>query len=452
MLKLVASLALLLIAVASARGQCPGCPSVAKCPSVQVEEEHCHWLEVTGLVPGGVAEKAGVKPGDVLYSYGGRTVGCMADLGRAKEAATAESVDVVFRRAGGGVRLRLARAQQLGVYLNEWQKDVVPDKDARIIRGVAELSWATGKENSFMAALEAVLRQQGVDVSYAMLCGASGAAFRLHFFDTWCPSSADPSCGFDATRPALAACGYSADALRIATDGKNRGQMLARVRKSIDAGVPVLAFGLNENPEWGVITGYQKQGEEMFVRTYFDTRKNYDLAQGLPRLVVIPRRTGRAPATVASMRRSFAIAAENLATEKYGEYYSGLAAFDRWQTRLLGDDFTGLDSAGFSNVVQANYWMFSRLVSDRRTGLEYLVRVKQQLPKHAGLIDQLVELYTAELELLAPFEDKLPRPGSATKPEDWSQAMRAEQAAILAQAQELELKVLPLWQELAAAK
>lgn len=452
MLKSVVAAVVLLCSLVPARGQCPGCPRRAGCPNMPDEEEHCHWLEVTTVIPGGAAERAGVRPGDVLASYAGRTVGCMADFGRSRAAVTAESVDVVFQRGAVQTRLRAARNEPLGVYLKEWQKDVLPDKDAKIIRGVNELTWASGKTNTFMAALEAALKQQGADIDYAFLCGVSGAAFRLHFFDTWCPSSVDPGCGYDATRPALSAAGYTADWLRVSSDGKNKPQLLARIRKSINAGVPVLAIELIDSPEWGVITGYQQNGDQLFVRTFFDKRKNYDLAQKLPWLVAIPRRAGSAPAPAVSMRGSFAIAAENLAAEKYGEYYSGLAAFDKWQMRLLGDDFAGLDSAAFSNVVQTNYLIFSRLISDRRTGIEYLRLVAAAFPGQAALIDELVQLYAAEVELLAPFEEKLPRPGTTTEPGDWTQAMRTEQAAVLAQAQELETRALPLWQSLAAAR
>ncbi|MEO0086247.1 MAG: PDZ domain-containing protein [candidate division WOR-3 bacterium] len=441
-----------LVVAAPVQAQCPGCPGRAGCQEMPAEEEHCHWLEVTGLVPGGIAEQAGVRPGDVLFSYGGRTVGCMTDFGRAREAVTTDSVDVVFRRGAVETRLRVARGQQLGVYLNEWQKDIVPDANARVIRGVRELTWASGKANTFMAALEVVLKQQGVDADYDFLCGVSGAAFRLHFFDTWCPSSPDPTCGYDAAKPALAACGYEATWLRLSSDGKNKPQILERVRRSINAGMPVLAIDLIELPEWGVIAGYQKNGEELFVRTYFDGRKNYDLAQKFPPVVVIPRRAGRSPTPAASMSRSFVIVAENLTTEKYGEYYSGLAAFDKWQTRLLNDDFAGLDSARFSDVILANYWTFSRLVSDRRTGLEYLTRVKKELPRHAAALNRLAELYAAEVELLAPLEEKLPSPGSAARPEDWPQELRQAQAEALAQAQQLELEALSLWQALADAR
>ncbi len=443
---------ILLVAVTSVDaqncGSCAGCPASTRV-LLRTEAEHCHWLEVASVAPDGPAARAGVEPGDVLVSYAGSTVGCLADLNRARDAAKTESVTVSFRRKEKLLNFILPRGK-LGIYFNEWQQDLVADKDAKVITGVPALGWHENKSNSFMGALEAVLRQQGVEGDYAYVCGVSGAAFRTHFFDTWCPSSPDPTCGFDAASEALAAVGLKATWLHVSSDGKNKPQIVAAIKKSIDAGMPVLALDLRNLPEWGVITGYQKNGQEFFCRTCFDNRKGYELAEKFPSAVAILAKLARTRAAKEGVRRSFRTVVQNLTTKKYGEYYSGLAAFDKWVERLRTDDFTKLDSVQLSNVVQANYWIYDRVVTDRQTGLAYLDRVAEDMPELEPRMADLTALYVQEIEALNLLRAELPCPGSVTRTEHWPRETRDRQAAALATAREFEEQALAIWQELAA--
>jgi len=248
----------------------------AGCPNRQAEAEPCHWLEVTGVVPDGPAAQAGIRIGDALVNYDGKPMGCRTELAAAQAAVQVDSVVATFRHGNKELSFVLPKGK-LGIYFAEWQNDVPPDSDAKLIGGVPNLSW--NEMNSFMGALEAIGHKLGDHVDYAFLCGVSGAAFRTHFFDTWCPSSPDPSVGYDAGAVTLKARGLSATWLHVSSDGKNKPQILTAIRKSIDAGMPVLAIDLVEMPEWGVIIGYQKNGEELLCRTYFDKHKFFEVAQ-----------------------------------------------------------------------------------------------------------------------------------------------------------------------------
>jgi len=422
---------------------CPGCPNSG------AESEPCHWLEVTGLVPDGPAAKAGIRIGDALASYDGKPMGCRAELNAAQAAVKVDSVVASFRRGNKLLNFVLPKGK-LGIYVKEWMNDVPPDSDARLIAGVPTLSW--DRMNSFMGALEAVGHKLGDHVGYAFLCGASGAAFRTHFFDTWCPSSPDATCGYDAGTAILKARGLDATWLHVSSDGKNKPQILQAIRKSIDGGMPVLAIDLIEVPEWGVIIGYQKNGEELLCRTYFDKRKGFDAAQKFPFAVAILKREGKVPEQEALMKQGFGIVAENLATEKYGEYFSGLAAFDKWMARLQDDDFTKLDSARLSEVIQTNYWTCQRLIADRKTGIEYLDIVTQRMPGLESKVAGLKAIYQREVETLEPLLEELPCPGSVVPGWQWERADRDKQIAALVKARTFEEQTLPMWKELAATK
>ncbi len=452
---IVLTLPFLLLAHAGECASCGGCsgrldPTLGE-ETLLAEPEHCHWLEVTSVVEGGAAEALDVKPGDVIVSYNGSTVGCLDDLLRVKSKVKTDSIELVLRRGEEELTMNFP-AGQLGVYLHEWRNDIKPDPDAVIIDGIPPLTWSSGKTGTFMAALEAVVAQAGGNADYVFLSGVSGAAFRTHFHRDWCPSSPDPACGYEATKPALAACGYEATAHCVSTDGKNKPGILAAFMASVDSGIPVLAGDLIELPEWGIITGYQKQGEELFCRTFFDKRKGYELAQKFPFVSLVLTKTGTVPEPMHGYFMSFGIVAENLSEKQYDAYYSGLAAFDYWTEQLRTADFAAMDSMALSTAVQTNYWTFNRLVEDRKTGVEYLDRVAEALPHLKPSLDELTNLYNEEIETLGPVLEQLPCPGTCTKAEQWTQELKDLQIEALAKARAIEEKALPTWQQLAATE
>lgn len=421
----------------------------AGCANKTADAAPCHWLEVTGVVPDGPAAKAGIRVGDSLASYDGKPMGCREHLSAGQAAVQVDSVVVSFRRGNKLLNFVLPKGK-LGLYFAEWLNDVPSDSDAKLIGGVPNLSW--NEMSSFMGALQALGHKLGDHSGYAYLCGVSGAAFRTHFFDTWCPSSPDPTVGYDVGAAVLKARGLSATWLHVSSDGKNKPQILEAIRKSIDAGMPVLAIDLIEVPEWGIIIGYQKNGEELLCRTYFDKRKGFEVAQKFPFAVAILKREGKVPDEDASIKQGFSIVAENLTTPKYGEYFSGIAAFDKWMARLRDDDFTQLDSAKLWNVIQANYWIFQRLIADRKTGIEYLAIIAQRMPGLEPRTAAVAALYRKELEVLEPLLDQLPRPGSVVSGWQWSKADRDKEIAALVKARAFEEQTLPVWKGLASSK
>ncbi len=421
----------------------------AVCPNQQAGAAPCHWLEVTGVVPDGPGAQAGIRIGDALASYDGKAMGCRADLSAAQAAVQVDSLVATFRRGNKELSFVLPKGK-LGIYFAEWQNDLLPAPDAKMLVDVPNLSWA--QPNSFMGALEAVSHRLNDHIGYAFLCGVSGAAFRTQFFDTWCPSSVDATCGFDAGTEALSARGLDVRWLEVSTDGKNKPQIIDSIKKSIDAGMPVLAIDLIEAPEWGVIIGYQNNGEDLLCRTYFDKRKGFEVAQKFPFIVGILRRTGFVPDADSSVRLSFGLVARNLTTEKYGEYYSGLAAFDKWILRLKTDDLSKLDTTKLANVVMANHTILNRLVADRKTGLEYLDHVGTGRDDLKPPMANLTTFYQQEIDLLGPLVEKVPGPGSVEKAADWPQGLKDAEIAALERARALETQALPTWQGLAKVK
>jgi len=444
---LALSLPVLLLAHAGNCSQCGGC----KVLPTDIGPIHCHWLEVTGVEPGGQAANLDVRPGDIIHSYAGQTVGCLDDLRSAMAGVDSGPVEVVLMRGGNPVGLQF-EAGRLGVFLKEWRNDIVPDPDAVIIPDVPALGWHTGKQATALAALEAARWPLGDRAGYTFLMGCSGQAFRFQFHEEWCPSSPAAEVGAPTLERAFRTRGLTMDEYQLSTDGKNRPAILAPVIAAIDSGIPVLGCGLTDKWEWGVVYGYQRDGEDLFCRSYGDTRKKREIAHQFPWSVIIPRRTGK-PDELGAAYEGFPAVVTDLETEKYGRYFSGLAALREWANRLRTEDFTSRDSAGFSEVVQANYWSFARLVHDRETGVDYLEALAEHhLPHFEPMLDSLAGLYEEELALLRPFEERLPCPGTVTRPGEWTQEERDAQAGVVESALKQEEKALAVWRMLALAE
>lgn len=413
-----------------------------------VEATESAKLVVQKVVPQSPAERAGIEPGDVLLEYNGMPTHSVSDLLELKKVVKSDSVGLAIIRDGKRIALKLP-AGEMGVYLKELLPEIEYAKDAVLIEGIPKLDWSTGKSNSFLAAVEAIAHHLGVGKDYVYIYGVSGAAFRLHFHKNWCPSSPDPTCGYNSGQQALEALGLEYRLEHIAKDDTVEHHRLRKeVMASIDQGMPVIAIDLIKIPEWGIITGYQGSGEELVCRTYFDRREGYDMAEKFPWVLYLIDGKKHRSGDIDNYKKSFVIALENLTTPEYDEYASGLAAFDTWIEKLQTDDFSTMDDEKYTMVSTANAWTYERLIDDRDVAADYLERIAGELPQLTEKLQRLAELYHEESELLKPAEDVAVYEFNMKNRDDWSPKMREEAVSRLKKAQMKEEAALPIWREI----
>nr|HML47580.1 helix-turn-helix transcriptional regulator [Clostridia bacterium] len=127
-----------------------------------------------------------------------------------------------------------------------------------------------GMECSWAAALTAALQALGARTAYAEVMGVSGACYRLAFCSPgWDYSAVDGLVAYDYATPGFAAFGYTpAQYCRI--EKADRAEHRLRMMKEIRNNMPILGINLRVAPEWGVICGYAKAGEDLFCRTKYD--------------------------------------------------------------------------------------------------------------------------------------------------------------------------------------
>ncbi|MCL2445424.1 MAG: GyrI-like domain-containing protein [Oscillospiraceae bacterium] len=126
------------------------------------------------------------------------------------------------------------------------------------------LGWGKWQDNTYCGCIAAVTEVLGAPVSYETLMGVSGLCYRIGIKVNLDPSSEIPQNGDVWDDQISAAIGYEMYAIE---GERKRGK---RARGNLDTGRPVLGMGLFADPEWEILTGYDKTA--FFGRSYFHTQ------------------------------------------------------------------------------------------------------------------------------------------------------------------------------------
>lgn len=244
-----------------------------------------------------------------------------------------------------------------------------------ILHGVPKVSYFNEPPacTPYPACLHACLDYMGQDISYADLLAASGAAFRLMWNTTmWDGANVgilvmteDPS---EPLRRALNAAGYSMELLCRDQDDQDlyaqcggasdvrrggKDHFIAFVKREIDTGRPLIAFGIVGPPEPCVITGYRDGGETLMGWSFFQDMPEYqgcinkteegyfirsswyEHPETIALLAIGEKR--ECPGLRSLAKDTLAYAASIMVPRQVRDYAGGAAAFDTWAARLDDD-------------------------------------------------------------------------------------------------------------------
>jgi hypothetical protein len=236
--------------------------------------------------------------------------------------------------------------------------------------------------NTVFKSMAVALRSMGSAVSYEVLMGVSGAAFRLQLHERWCPSSPHPNCGFDCTAVALEA--LKCEAKTYACDAGDRSgtrRAIAAIVTSIDRGHPVLVC----SAETGLVVGYVREQDEnkLLTREPYSGRGDPPtVLEEWPWAFVVLSGLPRGPDGPALVR-SLGLAGELSRTRRTGEegkYACGFVAYESWIADLRDQaklaELRGPDEAALSN---ANAHIYYCLVDARECAAKYLRWIEEKL-------------------------------------------------------------------------
>lgn len=396
-------------------------------------------LKIVNFTEDSNLKAVGAQLGDIIITYNGEKVEDIKHLGELKEAVETSEVYVFIKRDEEEIEFTIPKGQ-IGVYLKEVVPEYKIDNDAVIIEGLGKLGWGIGMENSFLGAVYRMDEKFGQNIKYEDIVGLSGYGFRILFYDAWCPSSPDATCGKDVGIEILQKLGYKSEAYTLQSETaeedneeyvKTEDELREIIMKSIDEGWPVIALDLIEVPEWGLVTGYQKEGKEFFCRTYFDNTEGYEIAQKMP--WVIYTITDKQEVNIMpEYRNSLLLAEELYNTEKYDSYFSGIKAIEEWVKALKDEEhFTEADEEQLGMTLLTNWWIYYSLTEARNNAKGYLLNNKEKFEFDIELIDSLAVLYGSEVEILQNGFQYVSSPHTGKSPSEWNSEMRANQIETL---------------------
>jgi len=405
-------------------------------------------LKITGFVENSNLKNAGAQEGDILTHYNGIKIESLEQLRMIKDKVEQDTVEIVLKRGDEEIKTNLPKGM-LGAYLQEIMPEHPVDIDAKLISGIGQLGWGIGMENSFLGCITLLEEKYGSKLSYSDILGLSGYGFRFHFFKGFCPSSPDATCGRDVGGEVLKKLGYEfevyslSDTCKKCNDEKckEKEQLLDIIKKGIDQGFPVIAIDLIETAEWGIITGYQKNGKELFCRTYFDMTQGYEIAQKFPWVIYVIK--GNKPANLDNEYRKSLITAKELYNKKnYGAYENGLNGIKIWIKTLKDDKFfKSLDEKKLYETMHANWWIYYSLADARLTNSKYLITNKGKFGLDEKIIYNLTQLMEKESALLQSGFDCVPSIFDHKDASAWTSELRKNQAKVLSGFLKLEEQV-----------
>lgn len=322
------------------------------------------------------------------------------------------------------------------------QTPVTDKSREQIINGVGKLKWNDNRDNSFIGALTATAQAMGNKVTYDYVMGVSGASFKLTVID--CPSCEDATCGIDCSIPAAKALGYKMSSLFCDPKKPDEVEKARQaIVKSIDQGYPVLALDLAVCAEWGVISGYKNDGNELLCRTYFDQMEDYRKAEKWPWGLYFITVKQNPPSKKDNVLKSLEIAGQIARTEKSDGYFCGFAAYNEW-CRMLGDESWGkLSNDGKSSLLNLNAICYRILLDARKSAVTYLLSVKDELGLNCSKhLLKASDLYEKETKLLVNMRKQMIIPWEDKTKEPWSDKNRHAQIEVLKQSLELERKAV----------
>ncbi len=211
---------------------------------------------------------------------------------------------------------------------------------------------------------------------YDALLAASGMAFGLLWHKENCPSSFDLTQvnEHDETiRLAFKYVGYGCEIVEK-TDS-NFDEMKRLITTSIDAGLPVLAFGLIGPPECAIVCGYDGAGDTLFGWSHFQSREPADCEpngmfrkagwhEDIWKIVLCKAKKEPENDLREILRRGAAI----MAAERIGGLYAGAAAYDAWVNYVSDPAYAQMGD----DELRGKHWFHHVLVGNHAEARCYL--------------------------------------------------------------------------------
>jgi len=316
-----------------------------------------------------------------------------------------------------------------------------PKPGRKVLEGVPKVGYGFSgfsKCTTFGATLESVMNFLGKQVDYEYIMFTSGAAFRLTWRDGWSPGNSDilTMCEdpFEPIHRGMNAVGRGYT-IRMC-DGVDNFGVKARARKSayvtgvpvdeatakaeivssIEKGIPALAIGVIDVPEWCIVAGYDDRGDALLGWSYFQDNPQVkkdpngyfmkgDWFKDIQGYLLVGGKKAIPP-----MRQlcidALGFAVRVARTPLVNGDHSGLQAYVAWANQLANDSFEGL---GMPAIWERFTSYLDGLVmpDERKTAASVLRRVAKEEPDIAADLEKAAGLWQQEAEHSGLWEQEV---------------------------------------------
>lgn len=410
--------------------------------------EKISGLQIIGFYENSQLAERGLQEGDWILEYQGvKVINEKQLLDLEKKYQYASNIVIRVRRGERQEFFQILPGE-MGIYVAERESDSEVLPDAKLIGKVERLESKTGMENTFFGALSTLLRSLSIDIDQVLLQGLSAYPFRIQFQASPSPQQVDPTVGFDCSKYLFENLGWSVASYYENDSSNTRHQAIIA---SIDNEIPVLAYNLRGDNDWGIVTGYQRQRKDLFCRTYQDKTFNYGLATQIPdRIIVFTEKPSRkidakfAEEFVKSIETGYKI----LSTDHLKEFYAGNLAIEKWIDWLSDQEyFAKLTDEQFQADCNTNLIFFIHYHNQFSTASQYLDKFIDVFPDSNEHLKRLIKFYNAESKILLDSQKLIPRdPLKARK--HWTQNIRKNEISALVKIHKKNKEILAVMEKL----
>jgi RNA polymerase sigma factor (sigma-70 family) len=294
----------------------------------------------------------------------------------------------------------------------------------RVLAGVERIHWTTTACVCFPGAAAACMHYLKEDVSDNYVMGVSGGAFKMIWEPPWSPRNCDLlMLGGEPVKRTFAALGYDYTFVPDydRDDPGDAKEVYRRaIVESIDKGRPVIAIGIVGPPEACIVAGYDRGGDVLYGRSYFqESKKGYfseaDWFENCHGLILLGEK--RQPPSRRQVLRDTLEWAIRLAREPEmplatidgkveKQLITGLAAYDAMSQALerdedfafADDDMETMEMRCFAISNDGLYLLYSK----RQDAAAFLESMAEDGEGVSAELRQAAEAYRAEAEVLGP--------------------------------------------------
>lgn len=410
--------------------------------------ERISGLQIIAFYGNSQLAERGLQEGDWILEYQGERVISEEQLLELEKKYQHTSNIVIKVRRGEEYAFFQILPGEMGIYVAEREADHEILPDAKRIEGVERLESKSGMENTFFGALTTLLRSLSIDIEQLLLQGFSVYPFRIQFHTPPLPEHLDPAVGFDCVKFLFENLGWPVVRYNKKDPASTRHKAIV---ESIDRGIPVLAYNLFGNNDWGIITGYQRQKNEFFCRSYQDKTFDYELVDHIPERILIFTEKPDVKIEekfVGILKRSIEKALQILSVDHFGEIYAGNIAIKKWIDWLSDMEyFEKLSDEQFQTECNANLILFSHYQQQFSTASQYLDRFIDIFPDSAEHLKRLIKFYNAESKILLDSQKLIPRDLLGAR-EHWTQNIRKNEVSALVKIYKKNKEILAVMEKL----